>query len=195
MDTTQRVTAEEYRRMVKQSEGKPADDKQRLRNTISSQRGRDFETAILQGCEYYKSIGRAAINKVNEPYIVTKRMDKGYFVGRHTGKAEPDFKGVLKGGRAVAFEAKSTQKSRIQKSALTPAQSDWLTEQDTLGAYTFVAVNIRDKCYNIPFIIWDRMKEIYDKKYLMPDDIKEYEVDYDGSTVKFLDYTEKVKRI
>ena len=46
--------------------------------------------------------------------------------------------------------------------------------------------------YNIysgtfPFDVWDDMKNIYGKKFLMPEDIAGYEVKYDGA-VRFLEY-------
>ena len=58
---------------------------------------------------------------------------------------------MLKGGRAIAFEAKSTQKSRIQRNAVTDTQMEWLREQKKMGAVVFVAVNIQEKFYTVPF--------------------------------------------
>lgn len=144
----------------------------------SNDKGRSFEADILMACEFYKSQGIAVVNKVNEPYRVIKKLEGGKFIGMHTEHAEPDFKGVLKGGRAIAFEAKYTGKSRIQKSAVTETQEQWLEEQFSMGAVSFVCVGIKDRYFSIPWEIWRDMKEIYGKKYLMPDDVPEYEVKY-----------------
>ena len=56
-----------------------------------------------------------------------------------------------------------------------------------MGALTFVAVNIQNRFFSIPLELWVNMKMHFGKKFLMPDDIKEYEVIYDGS-VRFLEY-------
>lgn len=114
-------------------------------------------------------------------------MQNGRFVGQFVGRAEPDFKGVLCGGTAIAFEAKSTNKSRIQKSALTDPQTQWLDAQRAMGALAFVCVDISGRFFMIPWGIWRDMRSIYGKKFLMPDDIPEYEVIYDGS-IRFLEY-------
>lgn len=179
----ERMTAEQFRELTNENNN---NGEQILRNKVSSARGRAFEGLLMRGCNYYRQNGVAIINKVNEPYIVTKK-NGNKFMGRFTGRAEPDFKGVLRGGRAVAFEAKSTQKSRIQRSALTDTQMEWLREQKKFGALTFVAVNIQEKFYTVPFDLWDNMKLFYDKKFLMHDDIADYEVIYDGS-VRFLEF-------
>lgn len=180
----ERMTAEQFRELTNENNN---NGEQILRNKVSSARGRAFESLLMRGCNYYRQRGTAIINKVNEPYIVTKKTTGNKFSGRFTGRAEPDFKGVLYGGRAVAFEAKSTQKSRIQRNAVTDVQMEWLREQKKFGALTFVAVNIREKFYTVPFDLWDNMKNIYGKKFLMPEDIAEYEVIYDGS-VRFLEF-------
>lgn len=180
----ERMIAEQFRELTNENNN---NGEQILRNKESSARGRAFEGLLMRGCNYYRQKEVAIINKVNEPYIVTKKTTGNKFSGRFTGRAEPDFKGVLYGGRAVAFEAKSTKKSRIQRSALTDTQMEWLREQKKFGALTFVAVNIQEKFYTVPFDLWDNMKLFYDKKFLMHDDIADYEVIYDGS-VRFLEF-------
>lgn len=186
----EKMTAEEYRALI--DENRNADGEQVLRNKKSSARGRAFESLLMRGCNYYRQKGIAIINKVNEPYIVTKKTNGNKFMGRFTGRAEPDFKGVLKGGRAIAFEAKSTQKSRIQRNAVTDTQMEWLREQKKMGVVVFVAVNIQEKFYTVPFEAWDNMKKYYGKKFLLHEDIDEFEVIYDGS-VRFLEYEDGTK--
>lgn len=107
------MTAEQFQTLVNENEN--TNGEQILRNKVSSARGRAFEGLLMRGCNYYRQKEMAIINKVNEPYIVTKKTTGNKFSGRFTGRAEPDFKGVLYGGRAIAFEAKSTQKSHSKK--------------------------------------------------------------------------------
>lgn len=140
MDKTKRMTAAEFQKYINQNNSGGNDIEQVQRNRRSNDRGRGFENLLMKGCQYYQNIGAAVINKVYEPYICTKVLQDGKFIGRFLDRAEPDFKGVLDGGRAVAFEAKSTQKSRIQYNALTQTQFAWLIEQSEMGA---LALNMR----------------------------------------------------
>lgn len=185
MDKKHRMTAAEYRNQLSNKEN--FDNKTALRNRASNDRGKAFENLLMKGCRYYRNKAAAVINKVYEPYICTKVLQSGQFMGRFLDRAEPDFKGVLAGGQAIAFEAKSTQKSRIQYDALTTTQLDWLAGQEDMGAITFVAVNIQNRFFSIPFGVWEQMRDIYGKKYLVPEDITEYEVIFDGA-VRFLEY-------
>lgn len=188
MDNTEHMSAAEYRELLKQYP--PPEnpwDAASVRNHISSDRGREFEYLIMTGCDYYADRRRAVIGKVYEPYRCLKKYDGGRFLGQWVGRAEPDFKGVLRGGRAIAFEAKSTKKSRIQKSALTNEQAEWLDAQAEMGAVVFVCVEIKDRFFSIPWYVWRDMRSVFGKKFLMPGDIAEYEVACDGA-VRFLDY-------
>lgn len=169
--------------MLTKGEQKKSDYK----NRNSNDRGRIFEDAIMEGCRRYATEGRAIVNKVYEPYRCIKILQDGKFVGQFTGRAEPDFKGVLKDGRAIAFEAKSTGKSRIQRNVLTEEQMEWLEAQQTMGALAFVCIQIRNQFFAVPWHIWRDMKSIFNKKFLMPGDIAEYELKFDGA-VRFLDY-------
>lgn len=49
------------------------------------------------------------------------------------------------------------------------------------------AWKFRGVFFNVPWVYWRDMKETFGKKFLMPDDIPELEVVFDGA-VKFLDY-------
>lgn len=185
MNKTLHMSAAEYRNMI--TPEKNTDPNIRYRNHCSSDIGRTLEKLIAKGCQYYAQKGKAQISKVHEPYRCIKKMQNGLFVGQFIGRAEPDFKGVLNGGTAIAFEAKSTHKSRIQQSVLTEQQAQWLEAQREIGALAFVCVEISGRFFMIPWEMWRDMRSIYGKKFLMPDDIPEYEVIYDGA-VRFLEY-------
>ena len=181
------MSISEYNRLV--SKGlKISNEECVLKNTLSNAAGMRFETDIKKACIGYQTKGQAVINKVSEPYRVLRKNKDGSFYGRFIGRAEPDFKGVLAGGRAVAFEAKYTSKTRIQKSAVTEEQNEWLEEQYSMGAVVFVCVFIREWAFSVPWQIWRDMKLIYGKKFLMAEDIKRFRVDYNLDGVKFLEY-------
>lgn len=189
MNKTERMSAAQYREYIR---GGAADTERSLRAGNSSERGRVFESLLLEGCKIYAQNGKAIVSKVHEPYICMKNLDGGGFVGKFTGRAEPDFKGVLKGGQAIAFEAKSTGKSRICRNVLTMEQMQWLDAQMMMGARTFVCVNMtdekqRERFFTIPWHVWHDMEIDYGRKYLTAVDIPEYEVKFDGA-VRFLEY-------
>lgn len=192
MNKTIHMSAADYRAMI--SKGDSTEDpgggiEMQYRNRCSNDRGHAFENLIVKGCQYYAQRGRAVINKVYEPYRCAKKLDGGKFLGQFTARAEPDFKGVLKGGRAIAFEAKSTRKNRIQQDVLTKEQRAWLEEQDSMGALAFVCVEISGRFFMVPWKTWRDMKQIYGKRYLTAEDMPGLEVIYDG-TVRYLDYTD-----
>lgn len=195
MDITQHISPEEFRAMLRHAntpgheQSEPDKDMETsYRNRCNSDRGRAFENLLAKGCRYYADRGNAIINKVYEPYGVKNILRAGRFIGVWKDRAEPDFKGVMKGGRAIVFEAKSTHKSRMQRDKLTDRQMSWLETQHQIGALSFVCIDIRGKFFTIPWQIWRDMKKIFGKKFLMPGDIAEYEVIYDGA-VRFLEYT------
>ncbi|EHL18505.1 hypothetical protein HMPREF9630_00230 [Peptoanaerobacter stomatis] len=161
-----------------------------LQNKKSNAQGRHFEDYIEKACNIYREKGIANIKKVPEPFRVTKLYPNGTFTGRFIAKAEPDFKGTLKNGRSIVFEAKMTSKDRIMQNVLTDAQARALENHSILGAYTGVCVNIQDSYYFIPYGIWANMKEIYGRKYLTRTDIEVYEVDF-NCAVMFLNYKNK----
>lgn len=179
------MTVEQYRAMFVDKEN--AIPKNKYKNTCNNDRGHAFEQLILDGCTYYACDKRAVINKVYEPYRCLRILGDGKFLGQFTGRAEPDFKGVLCGGRAIAFEAKSTNKSRIQRNALTGEQMDWLEQQHQMGALAFVCVQISEEFFSVPWELWRDMKQKFGKKFLMPGDIRDYQVKFDGK-LRFLDF-------
>ena len=63
------MTAEQFRELTNENNN---NGEQILRNKVSSARGRAFEGLLMRGCNYYRQKEIAIINKVNEPYIVTK---------------------------------------------------------------------------------------------------------------------------
>lgn len=189
MNITKRMTAAEYRALINSGGARTQTDitNTQYRNRCSNDRGRFFEDAIQKGNQFYSHCGRAIVNKVYEPYRCVKKFDGGKFMGQFTGRAEPDFKGVLMGGRAIAFEAKSTQKNRIQRNVLTTEQLQWLEQQSEMEALAFVCVEIRGRFFMIPWETWRDMKQIYGRMYLTPEDVDCFELVYDGA-VKYLDY-------
>lgn len=159
-----------------------------LRNKVSNNQGRLFENLIDQACRHYRNNGDATIEKTPEPFRVKKKNNDGTFTGWFTGLAQPDYKGTLKGGQAIAFEAKMTGSDRIKKSVVTEHQAACLSLHAEMGAKVGVCCMIRKTVGFIPWDVWSKMKEIYGRQYLSEDELKEFEVPIFGY-IDFLQLT------
>ena len=139
--------------------------------------GAAFEKLIEISCEVYKSRNLAYIEKTPEPMCPISGADRqGKFTAIYTATAQPDYKGTLSGGRAVVFEAKHTDSDTMKQERVTPAQAEALSMHYALGALCFVLISIKDRCFVIPWTVWDNMKNVYGRKYITASDAKEHEV-------------------
>ena len=154
---------------------------------MSNAKGHLLEHMIATGCRCYRDWGRLRIVKVPEPFRVVKKGLRGTAHIQFTARAEPDFIGCLRGGRAIVFEAKYTDTETMKQDALTEHQRDALTRYHELGARAGVCVGIRERVFMLPWDVFSNMKEIFGRKYVRADDIAEYEV-YTQCAVFFLDY-------
>ena len=92
-----------------------------LQGARSRAQGGQLEERIEASCTRLAEAGRADISKTPEPMRPVSQPNKtGQFRAVYTKKAEPDFKGVMLGGRAVMFEAKSTGTGRLNKDRVLP---------------------------------------------------------------------------
>jgi recombination protein U len=71
-----------------------------------------LENMIDQANRAYRSRGRAHINNTNQPITIQRR--RGSIVtGRLEGKGAVDYWGVIRGGRAVCFDAKEVNSTNL----------------------------------------------------------------------------------
>ncbi|MCD8052228.1 MAG: Holliday junction resolvase RecU [Clostridiales bacterium] len=156
--------------------------------------GHHFEDEILKACKFYRATGRASVDKTPESFRVTKLLGNGAFQGRFTGKAQPDFQGVLDGGRAILFDAKYTGKDRISASALTKHQAELLEIHSQLGAVCGVCVGMQDGTYFVPWDTWKGMQDAYGRKYMTKEELEPWRLQFSvHSFAMFLDYEEGSK--
>ena len=156
------------------------------RGAMSNARGRQFEAVIDAGCRYYRMHGIANIEKTPEPFRCLHKGAGGIAKVRFMSHAQPDYKGVLKGGRAIVFEAKITDKDRIMQDVLTQKQADAQDAFQELGADSFVCCGIQDRFFMVPYTVWSNFKLFFGRKYATPKDLSPWRVCFDGA-VKFLD--------
>ena len=114
------------------------DPKRQLLGKIAKARGKQFESRIDDSFAYYAQKGFAIIEKTPEPMHPTKNLGNGKFIAYYEKQAQPDYKGTIKGGRTVMFEAKFTAADRMEQSRVLQSQQDYMDRHQALGARCFV---------------------------------------------------------
>lgn len=108
--------------------------------------GQAWESELEMQCRILRGAGRCDVRKVPDPVQITGR-EGGRVHGFPKRREWNDFYGVLKGGMACAFEAKSTEEtSRYPLAALRarkdgdPSQLELLQNVAAMGGVAFVAL-------------------------------------------------------
>lgn len=147
------------------------DPRRQLQGARNKAQGKRFEERLDAAFACYARAGLALVEKTPEPMHITKRLDKGRFVVFPEKPAQPDYKGVLKGGRAVMFEAKCTSTGRIEQGRVTTEQAASLERHQNLGALCFVLVEFASGAvYRLPWDLWRDMKQRFGRKYIAETD-------------------------
>lgn len=149
--------------------------------------GEHWEKMIEAACQHYRLEGTAEITKTPEPMRPIKSLGQGKFIAHYEKMAQPDYKGTLAGGRAVVFEAKHTDGNRLLQSVISSEQEKQLDRHMRLGADCFVMVSFGfEQYFKIPWEIFRDMKQYYGRKYITPEDVRQYKVIYTGGVLQFL---------
>lgn len=139
--------------------------------------GKAFEERLDATFAYYAKTGYALIDKTPEPFKIIKRLEDTRFVGCFQKKAQPDYKGIIKGGRTVIFEAKYTSTDRITQDRVNDAQAAYLTQAEALGARCYVICGFRSRrVFKLPWNIWRDMKAHFGRKYITENELQTYKV-------------------
>lgn len=169
------------------------DPRRQLQGAISRAKGKYFESRLDSSFEYYDANGFASIEKTPEPMRVLKKMDGGRFLACFEKKAQPDYKGTIKGGRTVMFEAKYTDSDRMNQDRVTngkdgkEGQAEYLDKQHNLGARCYVLAGFASgEVYKIPWLVWRSMKAQFGRKYVTEADLKPYLVPLGWNNVLLL---------
>ena len=160
----------------------------RLRNARSRQSGAAFEDLVNQSCDYYEEQGIAKIEKTPEPMKVLANLGGGMFKAVFTKQAQPDYKGTLRGGKAIVFETKHTDTGRIKRSVVTEEQEKCLNAYEKMGAvcYVLVSFGLR-KFYKFPWKFFRDMKYHFGVKHIKEiDHISDFEIKLVGDRLEFL---------
>ena len=153
------------------------DPKRQLLGKIAKARGKQFESRIDDSFAYYAQKGYAIIEKTPEPMHPTKNLGNGKFIAYYEKQAQPDYKGTIKGGRTVMFEAKFTAADRMEQSRVLQSQQDYMDRHQALGARCFVIAGFSSGLvYRVPWDVWKSMKTHFGRKYVTEADLEKYQV-------------------
>lgn len=151
---------------------KKKDPRRQLLGAISKARGDQFEERLDSAFAYYKAHGFAIIEKTPEPMRPIQNLGNGKFVAFFEKKAQPDYKGTIKGGRTVMFEAKFTSTGKMEQSRVLQGQADYLEGHQKLGARCYVIAGFGSGAvYRFPWNIWRDMKKHFGRKYVTEADV------------------------
>lgn len=147
------------------------DPRRQLQGKASKAQGKLFEERLDAAFARYRENGFAIIEKTPEPMRPTESLGGGRFVAFFEKKAQPDYKGTIKGGRTVLYEAKFTQTSKLEQSRVTSGQAEYLNQHQALGARCYVLAGFATgNVYRIPWPIWRDMKAHFGRKYISESD-------------------------
>lgn len=153
------------------------DPKRQLLGKIAKANGKKFEERLDDSFAYYAKSGFAIVEKTPEPMCPTKSLGNGKFIAYYKKQAQPDYKGVVKGGRAVMFEAKFTTSDRMEQSRVLPQQAEYMSRHTALGARCYVLAGFNSgMVYRVPWQVWETMKEHFGRKYATEADLENYQV-------------------
>ena len=166
------MSIQEYKNLIK-NECKNKSPYRQLQGKINREIGKTFEEQVEAICDFYKINKLARIEKTPEPMKILKHIENGHFETVFTKSAQPDFKGTIKGGRTVVFDAKFTESDKITYQVLSDFQRETLLKYDSLGAISFVLVGFMDgKIYKIGINTWNNMKEMFGRKYIKQEELE-----------------------
>ncbi len=182
------MSLEEYRNLI-QNDFKTKNPYRQFQGKVNHAIGNDFEKQVESICEVYELNNLARIEKTPEPMKILRHIENGHFETVFTKSAQPDFKGTIKGGRTVVFDAKFTESDRIRFSALSDFQRETLLKYDGLGAISFVLVGfMNDNIYKVDIKTWNKMKEIFGRKYITQIELDELNLKAKTVSAGFIDF-------
>lgn len=149
-----------------------------------------FEQMIIAASAFYEEKGISVIEKTPEPMKVlgVHNRKMGQFICCFSKRAQPDFKGALADSTMILFDAKHTDKDRIQRDVITEEQEKCFERYRKMGAVCFVVISIGfENYYRVPWDVFRDMKQIFGHKYMDESNLEQYKIKYSNGVVKFLD--------
>ena len=152
--------------------------------------GKLFEDRIDQSFAYYKAKGFALVEKTPEPIKILGKPDKNQrFIACFSKAAQPDYKGTMKGGRTVVFEAKFTWAAdqRLHQAAVKDGQAEYLELYESLDARCYIIAGYASGAvFRVPWAVWKNMKAYFGRKYVTEESLQKYRVKTSWNNVLLL---------
>lgn len=161
-----------------------------MRGKEARANGELFEQMILSSARFYESRGISVIDKTPEPMRVIQPYDRsrGKFIACFEKQAQPDFKGALCDSTMILFDAKHTDKERIERKVVTREQEECFERYRKMGAGCFLVLSLGFKTYyRVPWVVFRDMKRIYSHLYMGKEELKPYRIRLDNGKLLFLD--------
>lgn len=123
------------------------------------------ETLFHAACEAYAVHGMASVFKRPTDYRVVRRLIKGGFACVPVTAGGCDYAGVMRGGRALLVEVKSSTSARMPIFArqgvamIKPQQASQLSEWHDRGALCLVVVKVQDDWWAIHWPEWEKAEQ------------------------------------
>lgn len=117
---------------------------------VNHAQGQLFEGRIEAALRRYQQRGEAVVEKTPEPMRPLQRLEGGRFLAVFEKPAQPDYKGTLRGGRAVVFEAKHTSTGRMTQDRVTGEQAKRLDQHQRAGGTLLCGVRFWAGCIPHP---------------------------------------------
>ena len=177
--------------------GKKPSVKRQYQGYKNRELGGQLEEYIKAACEVYRLYRLAEVEKTPEPFRIMgpkHQLENGAwgFEGVFTSQAQPDFKGTLKGGRSVVFEAKASEGNQIMQNVVTQEQERALSSHASLGAIAFVLVSLSlREFYRVPWSVWKNMKDMFGHKHMTADELEKYRVSFKNGFLHIFDNLEE----
>jgi len=96
--------------------------------------GMYLEKIVDISLEYYKEQGLCIIDKIPTPVKVHRHLRGSLYEAFFQKKSTVDYVGILKGGKGIAFDAKSTAAKRFNwKKSVKEHQKEYLKAFQNLG--------------------------------------------------------------
>lgn len=156
----------------------------------ANRNGKYFEKLIEISCLWYLKMRIADIKKTPEPMRPVAVLDRkrGHYKAIYTKAAQPDFTGTIKGGRAILFEAKHTERTNLPFDRISKEQEKDLNMKNELGALCLVLISFKAKnFYAVPWDFFCMKKINSSKKSLNEIDIAEWKIKFEDGRLKFLE--------
>lgn len=158
-----------------------------LLGASNREHGKRFEERIDVALQWYERSGDAVIEKTPEPMRPIKDLGGGRFVAHYEKAAQPDYKGTLRGGRSVVFEAKFTSTEKLSQSRVTSEQAARMDVYSTAGAWCFIVAGFNNgSVYRILWEVWRDMKSHFGRQYVTQKDISSFRVPVNFSGIPLL---------